>query len=74
MARLSRNIYLNCTNTNTTSYVEVFVDVFFGLSQVPTHRQRPVLCILFRALDKVFRQLEPTDTANLKKVLSPKKI
>ena len=58
---LSRNLFLLCTNTQLSAYVDVFVDDFLRLLQVPTHRRHHVRCTLFHTLDKVFRPLDKLD-------------
>ena len=57
IAELSQNPYLKCHNSNTTAYVDVFVDNFLGLAQGSAHRQFHVQRTLFRSLEKVFQPL-----------------
>ena len=64
LAGLICNPYLTCNNINTTAYVNVFVDEFLGLAQDTPHRQCHFRSTLFHALEKVFRPLDPTVTAN----------
>ena len=54
---LSQDPLLLSTNTQILAYVDVYVDDFLGLAQVPTHRHRHVRRTLFHDLDKVFRPL-----------------
>ena len=64
LAGLSREPYLRRINAKPAASVDVFVKTNLGLSQGPAHRLRHVQRTFFRALDKVFRPLEPAGTAN----------
>ena len=73
-AQLTRDLYLRHTNTKILAYVDVFVDEFLGLTQVPRKQRRHVRCTLFHALDKVFRPLDSQDAKQHKEVPRLKKL
>ena len=67
--QLTRNPYLRRPKAKLLAYVDVFVDDFLGLAQVPWHRRRHVRRTLFHALDKVFLPLDRQDTKQRKEFL-----
>ena len=62
------------TNIQLLVYVDVLVDDFLGLDQVPTHRRRHVRSTIFHAFEKVFRTLDKMDPNQRKEILSLKKL
>ena len=46
-AGLTRDQYISRTNANPTAYVDVFVNNFLGISQVPAHCRRKIRQTLF---------------------------
>ena len=54
---LSHNIYLSCTNTKPTAYVDIFSDKCFGLYEGTAHRRRYARRTLSHTLDKVIQPL-----------------
>ena len=67
---LTRDPYLRWANTNMAAYVDFFVDVLLGLSQVPSHRWRQVWRTLFHSLEKVFRPCDSGYLSNHNEVFS----
>ena len=69
MSGFTMDSYLRRANQNMATYVDVFVEYFLGLAQVPTHRRRQVWQTLFQYLYKVFHTCDTGDLDNCKEVL-----
>ena len=51
---MTRDPYLRWANAKLSAYVDVLVDNFLGLAQIPAHRQSRVSKNLFHTLDEMF--------------------
>ena len=64
LSGLTRDPYLRWFNAKTATYVDVYFEIFLGLSQGPTQLRRQVWQTLFHYLEKLFW---PCDSSNLAK-------
>ena len=69
LAGFTREPYLRQANTKPAAYMDIFVNSFLELAQVPTHWQRRVWKTLFHSLDNVFWPYDCRGLSNRKEVL-----
>ena len=74
LAGIKRDLYLIRSNAKPSTYVDIFIDDFLGLAQLPAHRQRQVQQTLLHTLDKMFWPCDSRDSSNRKELLSLNKL
>ena len=74
LAKLTNNPYLQCCNSESEAYVDVFVENVLGLYQDPYHRRHHARHTLFHVLENIFQPLDTNDASERKDMIYLKKL